>query len=63
MKRTIKVTRYLVEELTMELDLTDKELKALTAHDLDEMIANEDKRLITSTTDKVIPFTSLKKYL
>jgi|688.fasta_scaffold344160_2 hypothetical protein len=55
MKRTIKVTRYIVEELTMELDLTAKEFKALTTHDLDEMIANEDERLITSTIDKVIP--------
>ena len=53
MKRTIKVTRYIVEEVTMELDLTDKELKALTAHDLDEMMSDEDERFITSTIEKV----------
>jgi hypothetical protein len=53
MKRTIKVTRYIVEEVTMELDLTAKELKALTAHDLDEMMSEEDERFITSTIEKV----------
>jgi hypothetical protein len=53
MKRTIKVTRYIVEEVTLELDLTAKELKALTAHDLDEMMSEEDERFITSTIEKV----------
>lgn len=53
MKRTIKVTRYIVEEVTMELYLTAKELKALTAHDLDQMMADEDERFVTSTIEKV----------
>lgn len=53
MKRTIKVTRYIVEEVTLELDLTAKELKALTAHDLDEIMSEEDERFITSTIEKV----------
>lgn len=53
MKHTIKVTRWIAEEVTMELDLTAKELKALTAHDLDQMMSDEDERFITSTVDRV----------
>lgn len=53
MTRTIKVTRWIAEEVTIEIDLTAKQLKDLTAHDLDQMMSDEDERFITSTIEKV----------
>lgn len=53
MKHTIKVTRWIAEEATIELDLTAKQLKALNRHDLEEIMSDMDERWITSTVDKI----------